>query len=1140
MAIFKPSNLSPNLTEVDVTFPFEIKFEVHTSGSDVNAYELKIYREFNLEDDDEDGEESVIYTQSGNFKNPLNQDQDITYTNGDTAIVYVPNSDTTGLSNENNYRWSIRVYQDSIQTDPSFEDYADNLVSIMSNSTIPTYAGETMIVGSTRDVIWSQSYNPQMKIGNYVECNFNSLNSDFNIFTTDSSGIRPTYVSFTFASDAGDVNEFLASSIYDYQLGSISFIIQCLKIKDIDKKYYEELVDGQYYLLISNNANFETTNSSGLPNQNHVWSVQIQDIYRSSSNNFYFVPYNQTFKGHVGRVAQSLYDKRLASLSQDLYPFGTPTSDSVFYYTIERRQRSEITDVVKNVGLAPNRNLTELLFDTPFDYSYQNLGKENLKTGIFNSPGIFLPNLETQEQKQESNANTVTLYIKPNIAGENILTPVEQTAGLDGWIRGGWILNGATDTAYGTINSLKPSNCWIKFGNYSIESIPFSTQDNIGEISYNIRSYNSSTEPLGHRFCVSMQKDPVKFDTRTSDNYVANKYYQKIDDVYTLLTSPSAPDDWVSALSGKYYDGSSWYRYDNIPADLIVGRDQEDGVPDRPAQFFNVQAYDPSDGKLIIKVPNDFSVNTDQFYTLYYVSSTDTDESEKYSYFLDSGFIGGGYSLYPDNTYYTRYLPSSFEVQGYNNYITAASQDYYDYNLFLPANNQLKPDRYKPAYLEIENDYAKIKGLITNVKSGEPYDRYKSVDKLDKTQYLCQFLTTTSLGDDVITKYGILEPQTKVKIYTQFADSVPQQYFYAREPLKYSIGVYSLSGDEAQGIIGYRNIKLKANRNSDNNTSNQIKYYCYKVYDNSDDSILYDSGNIYNASMEYILRGLPNGSNIKIELSYEDNLGFLQKTVQNFQVSYREEVIQDGVNVEIDCDSHANKISLSPSGINEIKPDFYLLSRINHQTHSLEIEYKGTTQYKTVNSKTDIDVKENSTVLIRMQFGENLVNSGMERPFFLTTVNAPTLTSESRYKITFDGVSFNEEDGIFSLKNETYRTLTLSIDESDITTCSFPSEDLTPLHGFSYMCFTSSESLPLDYGNRIPMILTAPTNVSGYETYLTYDTGMVSEGQFMIPSTSGAWIGDPAQSFRETELSQATYDVLFTTTSNPLLTVTKI
>ena len=215
MAIFKPSNLSPNMTEIDVSQSFKIKFEVHTSGSKVSAYELKIYKEFNVEDD-EDGEKSIVYQQAGNFIDPNDSNSTITYTNGDEVEIQIPPGATTNLNNEENYRWSIRLYQDTITSGttlnpsaPTLSDYKENLLAITSNSIVPTYVGEDMIVGSTRDVIWSPDYNYNMKINNCVECRFNSLNSDFNVFEKF-DGVRPTCLSYT----STDLSSISQSDIY--------------------------------------------------------------------------------------------------------------------------------------------------------------------------------------------------------------------------------------------------------------------------------------------------------------------------------------------------------------------------------------------------------------------------------------------------------------------------------------------------------------------------------------------------------------------------------------------------------------------------------------------------------------------------------------------------------------------------------------------------------------------------------------------------------------------------------------------------------------------------------------------------------------------------------------------------------------
>jgi hypothetical protein len=54
---------------------------VHTSGSEINAYQITFYREYNLKDD-EDGEKSIIGTIAGNF--------DRSYVNGEIVTISIP------------------------------------------------------------------------------------------------------------------------------------------------------------------------------------------------------------------------------------------------------------------------------------------------------------------------------------------------------------------------------------------------------------------------------------------------------------------------------------------------------------------------------------------------------------------------------------------------------------------------------------------------------------------------------------------------------------------------------------------------------------------------------------------------------------------------------------------------------------------------------------------------------------------------------------------------------------------------------------------------------------------------------------------------------------------------------------------
>lgn len=1054
MAIFKPSNLSPNLTEVDVRYPFDIKFEAHTAGSNISAYELKIYKEFNVEDD-EDGEKSIVYKQSGNFENPLNPSENITYTNGDTVVFHVPSG--TGLQNEENYRWSIRVYQDMIEatptsasyvaTIPTVGDYAANLIRLNNNSIVPTYVGEDMIVGSTRDVIWSPDYDYNMKINNCVECRFNSFNSDFNIFEKDDNNIRPTYWSCA----ATDVSSI--SDIYGQNTGTI----RCLKIDDgiIDKKHFEELTNKQYYLLISTTPSFADT-----------FTVQIQDIIKYD-NSFWFVPYNQSFIRSTPSGASIIRNDRYAPFAQDML---LPTSGT-FYYTIECRQRQMVNDLYKNVG---EQNLTEMLFDSPFEYSYSGVSASEQKAGIYSSLGLQSELIEDKNETRDKNIILKTIYIKPNLRGSNTLTPV---GGSGPSISGGWILSGSEDASYGSLNSLNPINCFIKFGNFISGNPTLEASDYKGQIV--------NTGASSNQFYISLPSD------------TSSSQYQ-------------------------------WKRYDECTLKQIVGdTNQQPG-------FFNVQAYNLQDGQLIIKVPESFYVNTDQFYTFYYVSSPLPTSSTEYAYFLDSGVIGGG-----EWNGSNRKINNSFEVFGYNitptSITTVSGTDYYYYNLFLAPNNGLKPDPYRPVYLKIQNDDTQIEGLVIN--SGA-YDRDLSVDKMDKTQYLCQFLTTVSSDDPAITDYDIFQPQTKVKISTQFVDSVPQQYFYARAPLSYGVDIYDITGTTSavsEGLINQRDVQLNGHQITENETSNQIKYYRYQIYQLDNNELLYDSGNIYNTSLKYIVRGLPNWTGIEIVFSWEDNLGKSDSTTLHYTVQYPSQDILNQINVKSDCQLHANKIGLSANST-EVLPTRFSGAQMDTENKEIDISIGGEVLYKKVNDSVDININNNSTILAQIQFGYDLLNpsdggvGGLGVDLMTFTVNSEN--SEETYRLAIDNKIIDYRSGKFSIHND-YRHFLFTTPSSS-TSITLSTDDLTSLDGFVFMVSDTSDA----YSSKIPMILVSTAQISGD---ITCPTTCISGSDFIIPSDySNMFIVDPDSAFHESKIPQNTYNVLITTTTSASCSITKI
>ena len=1024
MAIFKPSNLSPNFQEVDVSLgEINIEFQVHTSGSYVYAYEVKFYKEFNAEDD-KDGEDSIVWQISGNF--------DKAYTNGDIVqLSLTPPSNK--FKNEENYRWNIRLYQDIISDDnPNYENQLQN---INNNTTIPTYIGEGMIAGSTRDIIWTKSAHEDIKIDNWVECRFNSINSDFNVFKKDTTTKRkPSYQEWANSAI------YALSNLYGANTGSF----ECFKIPTdsndgnktwLDKKYFSDLTDHQHYILISDNTNFT----------NIVKAVQIQDIIQYNGE-FYIVPYNQKFIRN---------DYRYNAFKEE---WPTVPSGQTYYFTIQFRQRQCIYDVIKNIG---EHNLNQIITKEPFDFSY----KDGFQGYLYCSQGLVEENMSEAEFREKSNRNLKAIYLNANIQSDDRLFPVNSGHMIDrGWILGG---NTGENSDYGPL-IINPAQCYIKLGNITRKenSQDYSAADHLGEIcqfQYVLTEYepsnwdtayasyytrdNSGYHPVQDQSLPNWSLETYYKDDNYDGYYIAMDTSYKSDE-YVLLESK--PADWdknyqsyykkatssdagypyyYPAPTGSSYSADTYYKRNiqTLTKSNWIRIDSAEGIRSmRPEyligndiikpQAFNLSTYNVENGFTNIKVPEYFSVNTSQYYALYYICDND-DMTEQSVYLLDEGFIGGGgdyhimnlengrsYSDFAVSTYFvetnysvgqqmfpsgqdaTRYLPpnehptfssqhqylplfslytinptddiyclntagansarawcfsdtnyrvlsvapsnivcnnvyltiplnagylfvnnylvggvqlqlisqvktstkytrnNNFDIIGYN-YNIASNPPHY-YNIFISPNSMIKPDEYRPVYLEFVNDFQTMRGLVIN--SGT-YNRKLSVDTMDDTQYYISFYT---LDDSNGVNDNILSPQTRVKIYTQFVDSVPLQYFYARKPLSYNDFTIQRVDNSASALngttINYPDIYIYTTQKSNLNTSNQIRYYRYEIYDTNTGDVLFDSGNIYKPSLSCTYMGLLNGQDIKIKLTFEDNLGRVGAQEKNYSISYTE------------------------------------------------------------------------------------------------------------------------------------------------------------------------------------------------------------------------------------------------------------
>lgn len=134
MAIFKPSNLSPNLQEIDLEKGETFSCQINTSGDKIVAYKLQLLSK--------KGDE-VLYSpkQPTPLVTPIKNKQ--------TLITEVVDTNTHNtdkeLENDKDYQWNIRVYSEKEA----------------STKQPNTFVCDGFLVGSTKYVIWSRIPNPE-------------------------------------------------------------------------------------------------------------------------------------------------------------------------------------------------------------------------------------------------------------------------------------------------------------------------------------------------------------------------------------------------------------------------------------------------------------------------------------------------------------------------------------------------------------------------------------------------------------------------------------------------------------------------------------------------------------------------------------------------------------------------------------------------------------------------------------------------------------------------------------------------------------------------------------------------------------------------------------------------------------------
>ena len=136
MAIYKPSNFYPNLEEIDLDENNTFSCQINTSGNSVKAYQLKFLTEDNVEVAKKDAVDLTSYVKNKAFLN----------------IDNINSTNYSELTNGNNYKWTIRVYD----------------ASLNSTAQPDTLICSGFLVGSTENVIWTTN-NKKIEAERWIE-----------------------------------------------------------------------------------------------------------------------------------------------------------------------------------------------------------------------------------------------------------------------------------------------------------------------------------------------------------------------------------------------------------------------------------------------------------------------------------------------------------------------------------------------------------------------------------------------------------------------------------------------------------------------------------------------------------------------------------------------------------------------------------------------------------------------------------------------------------------------------------------------------------------------------------------------------------------------------------------------------------
>ena len=732
MSLFKPSNLTPNFESVIYNEPLFLTFQVNSNESKVTAYRVQILTDFN---DKDDPDKNIIGTIYGKFEKPLyNKDIGEILLTQETlnynGIFLEPNKD---------YRWKLRLYSE-VKNQSITEIECDAPIGISNG---------IMSVNAIRSVDICKDFDIQIK-GNSTTKNFLIISQeDIGTYLTDmmqfAYGSIQTFCDilrtknnkfYIYTSDIASKEKEERIDFFKNKIHPTMYIYQ-FKFDDSSVNKYVTLSSENQYAISYSYINYYTNNTDI-----DLTYIGNGMLVGSTKQVMWTQQYNSYMK--VNSYAQLL----ITANRMDFQPF---LEDS---FVIERSVEE---------GMSAKNYITVDKSDIKKEY-LKNMTNGNFYLLLFNEKPSSIKEGDIDDFLTIGLSNKIISVEKYNDTKIRIYT-----------------------SNYEKIQNYDQSS-------YKYVSLFYIQRQKIIQIDKNIGENNLVKITFEKPFDYNPENNQNIYFGYVSDDFDYDRVY--ITPVEEFDNSDGFAYIYLFSLDGEE-KGSNLTQSD---IDKMI----------KEGNCFKIINYVSSTGEVTLYGKASFIPTIQIQYQIYKRNSDGT----TYNLITGTGtsiegsggsaFLGGkGKGSVP--------LVSNHSVDGVilrenttDDSTTASPTAAFD-RLFIQPNIGIKNDIYHPNVLEIYNQKYKNRLCITNLYN-EYYQKYtqygietESIDTLDDTMYYITAKNTDNrdynLGShgESGNAYGLYNPQTQYKIYSNFVDCVPEGFFYSRYDKSIKFEIYNLN-----------------------------------------------------------------------------------------------------------------------------------------------------------------------------------------------------------------------------------------------------------------------------------------------------------------------------------------------------------